>query len=72
MEIYQNDDEIDKDHLSSDIDDFHEALIVAQNAKECNQELEEETFKKLISTKEKVARTTIDMEFHRKEGRPGQ
>ena len=58
--------------MSSDIDDFHEALIVAQNAaKECNQELEEETFKKLISTKEKVARTTIDMEFHKREGRPG-
>jgi len=37
----------------------------------CDADKEEETFKKLISTKEKVARTTIDKEFHRNEIRKG-
>jgi len=55
------------------LEDLQEVFILSPSGPvfgplgmECDAEKEEETFKKLISTKEKVARTTIDKEFHKK------
>lgn len=54
-------------HHTSEGEEIAAPLLVAADSLviECNEEREEEIFKKLISTKEKIAKVTIDMEFHK-------
>ena len=58
--------EIAHHHHTSE-EEVQAPLLVAADSLvlECNEEKEEEIFKKLISTKEKIAKVTIDMEFHK-------